>query len=383
MSGRRKACSALAIGIVTISTGCASHSPAQSSATADLSVGVPLATSVAAPSGTWATFAMGHLDDPTNTFWEIFTLGSAGQGWTEHTPPDVADNGGLVIAPTPTGAVIGFRPSALLSFSPLASTTDGGRTYTPGLLSSGLANVPDSLSVSPSGQGAALTDTQVMTSKSMLTAWQPVTDRASIDASPAGKACGVEQLTSVATTDTGLFVGLACSAPGVAGLLQQVGSAFVSANVPLPASDADGIVEVLRLEAAGQGVAALLGVHNGSTTRYVAAWNAAPGSGTWTLSPSQTGTGALISTAVTSGGGFAVLTQNGARATAAAVIAGPGTGWAQLPAPPAGTATIAVTGDRTDALVVDAATFTDYRLTAAHWVKAQTVQVAIPYGSSS
>ena len=104
---------------------------------------------------------MGHLDDPTNTFWEVFTLPSGGQRWTEHTPPDVADNGGLVIASTSAGAVIGFRPSELLSFSPLAITTDGGNTYAPGLLSGGLADVPDSLSVSPSGRRAALTDSQV------------------------------------------------------------------------------------------------------------------------------------------------------------------------------------------------------------------------------
>lgn len=373
----------LAIGVLTIAAGCSSQSHAPSSATTDPSNEVPLATSVTTSTGSWATFPMGHLDDPTNTFWEVFTLPSGAEQWAEHTPPDVADNGGLVTAPTTAGAVVGFRTSELLTFSPLASTTNGGVTYTPGLLSGGLANVPDALSVAPGGRAAALTATEVLTSAAMLTGWQPVTTTAAIDASSAGKACGVTQLTAVTTNDDGLFIGAACSVAGVVGLLQQTGSAFVSAGVQLPAADAKARVEVLRLVPYGQGIAALLGFHNGSTTSYVAAWNSAVGSPTWMLSTSQPSAGALTSTAVTSTGGFAILSKVSSGALAAAVIAGPGFSWVQLVAPPAGTATISVSGDRTDALVVDSATFTDYKLTAGQWVKAQTVQVAIPYGSSS
>ncbi len=76
-------------------------------------IDIPLATSVVTPSGTWAMFPMGHLDDPTNTFWEVFALPSGADQWAERTPPDVADNGGLVTAPTSTGVVVGFRPSDL------------------------------------------------------------------------------------------------------------------------------------------------------------------------------------------------------------------------------------------------------------------------------
>jgi len=374
---------ALAIGIVTITVGCSSHSTASSSATsADASVGVPLTTSVATPNGTWATFPMGHLDDPTNTFWELFTLPGGSERWAQHTPPDVADNGGLVIAPTSAGAVVGFRPSELLSFSPLASTDDGGTTYTPGLLSGGLANVPDALSVSPSGEAAALTTTQVLTSAAALSAWQPATTVAAIDASPAGLACGVRQVTAVLTTGTDIVVGLSCSKPGVVGLLQRTGSAFVSAGVQLPSTDAKAVIEVLRIAAYQHGVAALIGVRNGSATSYIAAWNSTPGSPTWTLSAPEAVGGALISTGVTSGSGFVVLSKADSGTLAAAAIAGQGSNWTQLAAPPAGTATISVSGDRTDALVVDSATFIDYRLTSGQWAKAQTVQVAIPYGST-
>jgi hypothetical protein len=374
---------ALAIGIVTITVGCSSHSTASSSTTAAAgSIGVPLTTSVATSNGTWAIFPMGHLDDPTNTFWELFTLPSGGERWAQHTPPDVADNGGLVIAPTSAGAVVGFRPSDLLSFSPLASTDDGGTTYTPGLLSGGLANVPDALSVSPSGEAAALTATQVLTSAATLSAWQPATTVAALGALPAGLACGVRQVTAVLTTGTAIVVGLSCSKPGVVGLLQRTGSAFVSAGVQLPPADAKAVTEVLRIAAYKQGVAALIGVHNGSATSYIAAWNSSPGSPTWTLSAPQPAGGALISTGVTSGSGFAVLTKASSGALTAAVVAGPGSAWNQLAPPPAGTVTISVASSRSDALVVGSDTFTDYQLTDGQWVKTQTVQVAVPYGSS-
>jgi hypothetical protein len=376
--GRRSVATALAAGVLTASalTACGSHSTS-ASGSATSPVDVPLATSAATSNGTWATFAMGHLDDPKNTFWEEFVLPTGADQWIERTPPDVADNGGLVTAPTADGVVVGFRPSVDLKFSPLASTSDGGVTYTPGLLTDGLANVPDALSVTANDHAAALTPTQVLTSAAMLSAWQPVTTLAAITASPVGQACGVQQLTAVLATESTLFLGAACSSPGVVGLLQHSGAAFVSVGLQLPAAQAKGHVEVLRLVQYKQEIAVLLGVRDGAATSYIAAWNPAPGTSPWILSPALAATGALTSTAVAAGGGFAVQTTSGA-----AVIAKHGTSWTQLPAPPAGTATLAVSQSRTDALVVASATFIDYQLTSGQWVKAQTTQVAIPYGSS-
>jgi hypothetical protein len=346
------------------------------------SVTAPLSTSVATPSGIWATVPMGHLDDPANTFWEAFSLPGGADQWVERTPPDVADNGGLVSAPTPNGMVVGFRPSDELHFSPLASTTDSGATYSAGLLPAGLADVPDALSVAPGGHAAALTANEVLTSASTLSAWQPAATIAALAASPAGLACGIRQLTAVTATDTGAFIGVACSAPGVVGLLQQSGSTFHAVGPHLPAADVNDRIAVLRLVHDGQGIAALLGVTAGGATRYVAAWNSDPGSAAWTLSAALNAKGELTSTAVTSGSGFAVLTTSVSGALSAAVIGGAGADWAQLAAPPAGTATVSVSNSRTDALGVDGATFIDYRLVGANWIKIQTAQVAIPYGSS-
>ncbi|HZV27149.1 MAG TPA: hypothetical protein VFG00_12765, partial [Acidothermaceae bacterium] len=102
----------------------------------------------------------------------------------------------------------------------------------------------------------------------------------------------------------------------------------------------------------------------------------------WTLSaPEQVG-GALISTGVTSGAGFVVLAKGSSGALTAADIAGPGNAWTQLATPPAGTVAISVASSRSDALVVDSDTFTDYQLSGGQWVRTQTLQVAIPYGSS-
>ena len=70
----------------------------------------------------------------------------------------MADNGGLVAAAGAGGTslVVGFRPSQALAFSPLATSSDTGQNWTPGLLNAGLADVPDAMAVAPSGQTLAL-----------------------------------------------------------------------------------------------------------------------------------------------------------------------------------------------------------------------------------
>ena len=76
--------------------------------------------------------------------------------WSLVTPPGVADNGGLVAAGAGASLVVGFRPSQNLVFSPLATSTDAGRNWTPGLLDAGLADTPGAIAVGPSGRTLAL-----------------------------------------------------------------------------------------------------------------------------------------------------------------------------------------------------------------------------------
>ena len=59
----------------------------------------PLATSIQTAQGTWATVAMGHLDDPDNTFWQLFFRPAGSIAWSNQVEATAtATNGGLVLA---------------------------------------------------------------------------------------------------------------------------------------------------------------------------------------------------------------------------------------------------------------------------------------------
>ena len=78
-----------------------------------------LATSVQTSAGTWATVPMGHLDQPLNTFWQLFFRASGTSSWSNATSTlATATNGGLIIA-TPDGqsVEVGIRPANRLTFS--------------------------------------------------------------------------------------------------------------------------------------------------------------------------------------------------------------------------------------------------------------------------
>ncbi len=72
------------------------------------------------------------------------------------TPEGVADNGGLVAAGGNGALVVGFRPSQELAYSPLATSTDAGLNWTPGLLDAALADTPGAIAVGRSGRTLAL-----------------------------------------------------------------------------------------------------------------------------------------------------------------------------------------------------------------------------------
>ena len=94
----------------------------------------PLATSLAVPGGpSWAVVEMGGSSARHDNFWQLLARPAGAAHWALVTPPGVADNGGLVAAsPGGLALVAGFNPSQDLTFSPLASTRDGGARWTPG-----------------------------------------------------------------------------------------------------------------------------------------------------------------------------------------------------------------------------------------------------------
>ena len=59
----------------------------------------PLATSVQTLDGTWATIPMGRLDEPLNTFWQLFYRPNGAVAWSNRVEATAtATNGGLVLA---------------------------------------------------------------------------------------------------------------------------------------------------------------------------------------------------------------------------------------------------------------------------------------------
>ena len=149
----------LVVGVVAIVASSSSGSSSGSggppgSAAATVPV-VPLPSSVTVAARTSVVLPMGHLDDPANTFWQLFLRPTGGGAWRLETPPGVADNGGLVVSlPSAGPLTAGFLTSADLHFSPLAQTVDGGSTWTPGQLPTALVAVPDAL---VRGRSGALT----------------------------------------------------------------------------------------------------------------------------------------------------------------------------------------------------------------------------------
>ena len=143
---------------------------------------VPLGTSLVTAQGTWAIAVMGGSAASHNNFWQLFVRPPGASRWSLVTPEGVADNGGLVAAGASTSLVVGFRPSQNLAYSPLATSTDTGKNWTPGLLDADLADTPGAIAVSPSGRTLALLQDGTITTAPTASAaaagqWTPLTTR--------------------------------------------------------------------------------------------------------------------------------------------------------------------------------------------------------------
>ena len=134
-------------------------------------VTVPLNTSLVTAQGTWAIAVMGGSAASHNDFWQLFVRPAGASRWSLVTPEGVADNGGLVATGGTTSLTVGFRPSQSLAFSPLATSTDAGKNWTPGLLDAGLADTPGALAVSPSGRTLALLQDGTITAAPWTARW--------------------------------------------------------------------------------------------------------------------------------------------------------------------------------------------------------------------
>ena len=376
----------LALACAGLVAGCGSGSPRASGSgsrngpvlPSAPAVTVPLSTSLVTAQGTWAIAVMGGSAGSANNFWQLFVRPAGASQWSLATPPGVADNGGLVAAGTPASLVIGFRASQNLAFSPLATSTDTGKDWTPGLLDADLANDPGAIAVDPSGQALALL--QDGTIKAAPTAgaaaagqWSELTTRQALAASAAGRECGLQALEAVSfgPGKTPVAAG-SCERPGVAGVFTDTSGTWQSAGLALPAAYRGDQAQVLGLAATSGGNVALLLAGDS----LLATWS----NGThWTVS-APVAVGAVRASGFGTGGSTWLLLSGG-RAEA---VSGTGGSWQSLPAVPAGTATLAPgPGGSYDALAVAGSKLTVWRLTKGAWAQVQRINVPISYGSSS
>ena len=376
----------LAIGAVLAGTcliaGCAASAGTSTQQTAAPVVTSPLVTSLATVSGqTWAVVAMGGSATQASSFWELFTRPGASAEWQLVTPPGIADNGGLIAAAPAAGQRldIAVRPSQGLTFSPLALTGDGGKTWGTGLVDASIAAVPDALAGGGGKMLALLADGTI--DQAAGANWTRLAGPGTIGASAAARGCQVAGLTAVTLTSSGTPLAAAsCARPGVVGIFARTAGTWDAVGPALTGPIAARQVQVLRLTATSTGNIALIRAGTGASASLLAAWSS---DGIhWTVSSPLSGGSGQVSASGTGASGTVWLLLGSGRAE---TVSGPGAAWRVLPSTPPGTATLAADpGGALDALAVSGAKLTVYRLSlAGTWSKTQVLNVPIQSGSSS
>ncbi|MGO8959687.1 MAG: hypothetical protein ACLQFR_20315 [Streptosporangiaceae bacterium] len=340
---------------------------------------LPMATSLIAPGGAaWAVAELGGPSARHDNFWELLARPAGATAWTLATPPGVASNGGLILASAGTAVIAGFRPSQLLTFSPLAATADQGKSWSQGnLVSPGLAAVPDALAAGPDDRLLALTDTGTVRLGAHLGAsWSLIGSRNSVARSPAGRACGLTSLSAVAFSSAGTpMAGGSCRTPGVVGLFAATSGGWQPTGLALPAALGHVPASVLGLATFSGRTTALLAVGHGPLTGIVAAWSGRTANGGWTFSPVlRTGTTHLLSQSLWLAGAVGIVLAGSHGETLALGPAG------QLEAltAHAGTVSMWQLGAGSGSGVTPAGIGAG----PASWKQLQTIKIQIPYGSS-
>ncbi len=313
------------------------------------------------------------------------------------TPPGVALDGGLTVTKAGSGPpTAGIEPTDLLTYSPLAQTSFGGRNWP----ATGTGLVPGSLVADPSAlaaiagggelavlRGAGGNGDEVVHSGGNITSgWSDVVSRAELGSSAGGSSCRPLGLASVAFAPGGTeLVGAACSRPGTAGIFSSSGGDWTLDGPPLPAASA-ATTEVPRLFGDGSEAApaeALVWAGASASGGLLATWMRSSSS-SWSSSPllPLSIDDRLVASGADGREVFAVVDAGGSISLA---TARPGGAWQRLQGLPTGTAAVALTGGAVDALTVDSTVLTDWRhdATTGGWRKLQTVHVPVPFGSSS
>ncbi|MDA8063368.1 MAG: hypothetical protein M0T80_13235 [Actinomycetota bacterium] len=355
-----------------------------------------LATSLQAAGGTWAVVPMGRLDQPVNTFWQLMYLPAGSGRWSDRVEATAtATNGGLLVAGSGDFLAVGILPSTLLRFSPMIATDDAGRSWSDGLVDSGIDAHAASLAVESPGAGLALTDSsrsgRILEAAGGLSRWRTLLTAGTLGRSPAGASCRPAELTTVGYLAGHPVVGASCSSVGELGLFVDAAGSWRSVPVDLASSVGGDRLEVLWYGGAPGHPEALVeassrsGAH--SDLLALAAEGSGHGFGHWRTSttlPLAAGW-SVGSVSALSGGVLGVLVGDGVAREDVETVA-PGGTWRSGPAAPAGSETLAQAGSGTvDALAGSGSTLAVWSLgpSARSWRLTQRLHVAIQYGSSS
>lgn len=372
--------------------GCSSDATSQGrTAVGAPSLPTPLATSMQAAGGIWATIPMGRLNEPLNTFWQLLFKRAGTARWSNQVEAAAtATNGGLVLSTFgERSLMVGVRPSVNLAFTPLISTAGSTRSWSDGLITTTLAARPNALAADAAGEALALVDSaygaQVLSTKGDISKWRAVTTERALASGAAGRSCGLGSLTAVGYLAGQAMVGASCANPGVVGVFARQAGAWRLVGPTLSSPLTGGRVEVLALGGTRTGSYGLLAVVTGAQTDLVVAWSG-PGK-RWAISkPLALDNGQVVSFGPDGGSGLFVLLQTRTGEANLVVSGGPGAAWQELAPPPAGTATVAFgPPSRPEALVASGTTLTIWSLDpgTAHWTVSQVIHVPIQYGSSS
>ncbi|MGH3170441.1 MAG: hypothetical protein ACRDN0_31735 [Trebonia sp.] len=346
---------------------------------------VSMATSVATAADSWAVVPMAA--DPA--FWQVFARAGNSPSWKLVTPPGVPSNGGIVASADGASALtVAVRPSIDLTYSPLASTADGGASWSPGgPIDAAVAASPGALAADGSHLAALLSDGAVETSSDTGATWSAIAKPGAIAASPAAKACGgAVAVTSLSfgMTDTEILAGGNCGTSGTTAIFSYApDTGWQRESLPVSGR----LVRFTAGTALVEGKAGLVALWLG--TGYAGSVTASPAQASQVLSTSAPlpVSGSITASGTLSDAGAWVLLSGGRAATVSLTGATGGTPrWVLLPPVPAHTSVLASgPAGSVDALAVSGATLTVWRLATGTttWSRVETISVPIQYGSSS
>ncbi len=353
----------------------------------------PMESAVSTSGGSWVILPMGDPSDKSNTFWELFHAVPGTSRWSLVTPPGVADNGGLVAGASAGSVVVAVLPSGLLRFSPLALSTDGGKSWGPLLLPAGLAPLPDALAYEAASPGGAIALTgsgRALSAPENLSSWSPLVSTAGLARVSPG--CGVTAFDAAAILPSGApVIATGCRRGGQVGVFTKTTGSWQPIGFTLGGSLRRAATTVLRLEVTGSTTTVLVSASRAGRRALVALWRT--GGTPWTESVplALSAGGSVLSSSVGAGGGLAVLLGSPRGGRIAFDIASGGRLWSPLPRLPSRTTALALPttpmtldAEEVDAFTVDGGSLGVFALTPSGttWIRVQSSEIPLAYGSS-